>query len=185
VRIPRLGSSRIHLPASLRSTGITPLPRYYGRSDSWAGGSSCRIAAMNAGGPRPGLPDSWTRPSHRSVANHLTRPSIALTRYPSAYWASRFRRFGLRLRLEGSPSRPAESRSLSYGPMVHLQLLSTPPRGDAVTFGYRPESVYLKGTRTPRIGYTLRRTSHGFQPVVRGDRRQVKPQRGDGARRPS
>jgi len=27
------GSSRIHLPAFLRSTGITPFPRYYERSD--------------------------------------------------------------------------------------------------------------------------------------------------------
>ncbi len=36
----------------------------------------------------PGLPDSCTRPSHRSVANHLTRPSIALSRCPSACWAS-------------------------------------------------------------------------------------------------
>ena len=26
---------------------------------------------------------------------------------------------------------------LRYGLIVHLQLLSTPPRGDAVTFGYR------------------------------------------------
>jgi hypothetical protein len=45
-------------------------------------------SAMNTGWPRSGLPDSCTRPSRRSVANHLTRPSIALTRYPSACWAS-------------------------------------------------------------------------------------------------
>ena len=33
-------------------------------------------------------------------------------------------------------SSPAESSSSSYGPTVRLGLLSTPPRGDAVTFGY-------------------------------------------------
>ena len=38
-------------------------------------------------------------------------------------------------------SRPAESSSSSYGLVVHLLLLPTPPRGDAVTFGYRPERV--------------------------------------------
>lgn len=31
---------------------------------------------------------------------------------------------------------PAESGSSSYGPPVRLRLLPTPPRGDAVTFGY-------------------------------------------------
>src|SRR5262245_48193921 len=31
---------------------------------------------------------------------------------------------------------PAESSSFSYGPTVRLRLLSTPPHGDAVTFGY-------------------------------------------------
>ena len=43
-----------------------------------------------------------------------------------------------RLRLEraGSPLHAAESSSSSYGPTVHLRLLSTPPHDDAVTFGY-------------------------------------------------
>ena len=50
--------------------------------------------------------------------------------------------------------------------MVHLQLLSTPPRGDAVTFGFRPESVCLGRTCTSLIEYTLRRTGTGFQPVI-------------------
>ena len=120
---------------------------------------------MNTGGPRSGLPDSCTRPSHRSVANHLTRPSIALSRYPSACWASRFRGSGLRCSLASSPLRPAESRSSSYGPMIHLRLLSTPPHGDAATFGYRPESVCLKGTCTPPIEYTFRRTNAGILPA--------------------
>jgi len=45
--------------------------------------------------------------------------------------------------------------------MIHLQLLSTSPRGDAVTFGYRPESACLEGTSTLLIEYTFRRTSVG------------------------
>jgi len=40
-------SSRIHFPASLGSTEITPLHRYYGRSDSCMAGSSSRYAGMN------------------------------------------------------------------------------------------------------------------------------------------
>ena len=114
---------------------------------------------MNTGGPCSGLPDSCARPSHRSVANHLTCPRIAFTRYPSACWASRLCGSGLRHPLAGSPRRPAELRSSSYGPIVHLRLLSTPPRGDAVTFGYRPENACLEGTCTPLIEYTFRRTS--------------------------
>ena len=45
----------------------------------------------------------------------------------------------LRRALAGSPIRPAETGSLSCGLAARLRLLSTPPRGDAVTFGYRPE----------------------------------------------
>jgi len=75
-------------------------------------------------------------------------------------------RSGLRRWLAGSPSDSAESRSSSYGPTVHLRLLPTLPRGNAVTFSYRPESVCLKGTFTPQIECTLRRTSPAFQRWV-------------------
>ncbi len=44
--------------------------------------------------------------------------------------------FRLRHRLADSPPCPAESDSLSYGLPFRFQLLSTPPRGDAVTFSY-------------------------------------------------
>ena len=64
-------------------------------------------------------------------------PDVALARYPSAHRAiSR-----LRHSLAGSPVRQAESSSLSCGLVVHLLLLPTPPRGDAVAVGYRLESV--------------------------------------------
>jgi hypothetical protein len=54
--------------------------------------------------------------------------------------------YGLRLWLAGSPQRPAELRSSSYGPTVHLQLLPTSPRGDAVSFGYQAgERMLAKG----------------------------------------
>jgi hypothetical protein len=41
--------------------------------------------------------------------------------------------FGEQARHDGRPNRV----HLRYGLIVHLRLLSTPPRGDAVTFGYR------------------------------------------------
>jgi len=55
----------------------------------------------------------------------------------------------------------AESSSSSYGPIVRLLLLSTPPRGDAVTFDYRPENVCLEGTCTLLFVYARRRTRVG------------------------
>ena len=60
------------------------------------------------------------------------RPSVVLTAS-----ATRTMSFRLRLRDAGSPPQDAETGSLTYGPIVRLQLLPTPPRGDAVTFGYR------------------------------------------------
>ena len=46
----------------------------------------------------------------------------------------------------------------SYGLVVLLQLLPTPPHDDAVTFRYRPESGYLKRTYTSLIKQTCKRT---------------------------
>src|SRR5262249_25611147 len=60
---------------------------------------------------------------------------------------------------------PAESSSLAYGRLVHLPLLSTSPRGDAVTISYRPEWAYLKRTCTSLAKHAYRRTGTGFQPV--------------------
>jgi hypothetical protein len=79
-----------------------------------------------------------TQPSMHSVTKHLAHPAIA-----SPLPAQRGRllgllsRSGLRLESAGSSLRTAESCSLSYGLHVRLRLLSTPPRGDAVTFGYQ------------------------------------------------
>ena len=53
---------------------------------------------------------------------------------------------------------PRRIEFVSYGLVVHLLLLPTPPRGDAVTVGYRPESVCLVWTFTTLIEYACRRT---------------------------
>jgi len=88
-----------------------------------------------------------TRPSMHSVTNHLTRPIIAspLPAQRDGLPESLSFRSGLRHRLASSPLRPAESCSLSYGLHVRLQLLPTPPHGDAVTFSYQERASPGKG----------------------------------------
>jgi hypothetical protein len=92
--------------------------------------------------------------SMHSVPNHLTRPSIPFVlptqgdRLLTLHsYVPRLVNFSnrLRLSLEGSSLRPAESVLLSYGLRVRLRLLSTPPRGDAVTFGYRERASPGRG----------------------------------------
>ena len=94
--------------------------QYYEGSDSWTSSPQC-----------PDLPTSVALSSDRSTSNHSMHPTIALT--TTTAWAVGFR---LRHLVEGSPSHAAESSSLSCRPIFHLQLLPTPPHGDAVTFGY-------------------------------------------------
>ena len=65
-----------------------------------------------------------------------TVPSPTTPRRPGAQTCLLSARYWLRHSLAGSPQRQAESSSSSYGPVFHLQLLPTPPHGDAVTFGY-------------------------------------------------
>jgi hypothetical protein len=52
---------------------------------------------------------------------------------------------GLRLGLAGSPRRQAESSSSSYGLIVHLPMLSTSPRRDAVPVGYGTQARPRQG----------------------------------------
>jgi hypothetical protein len=61
--------------------------------------------------------------------------------------------------------RPAEPSSSSYGRVVLLRLLSTLIHVNAVTFGFRPESVCLERTSTSLIGCALRRTRSGILPL--------------------
>lgn len=77
-------ASRIPLPAPLRSTPVTALRGYSGRSDSCAGGSLA-LQSMNTV-LRPtqvSLRPAPCRPGH-SVSNHPTCPDRAFARYPSA-----------------------------------------------------------------------------------------------------
>src|SRR5690348_10675840 len=60
----------------------------------------------------------------------------------------------------------------SYGPVVHLRLLPTSPRGDAVTFDYGPEKACPERTRTALLTNTLERTSRGV-PVRAGPKAQI------------
>ena len=64
----------------------------------------------------------------------------------------------------------AESRSLSYGLIVHLLLLPTPPLGDAVAVGYRPERAYLKRTSTSLTKCAFRRTIPAFAGMTPAQR---------------
>jgi len=76
---------------------------------------------------------------------------------PLSVMSIRHCRSGLHHKKAGSPDSPAESRlhtqrgAQSYGLVILLRLLPTPPHDDAVTFRYRPESVYLKRTYTSLI----------------------------------
>ncbi len=110
--------------------------------------------------------------SEHPVPNHPAVPAVAFTHNPSAPQASPpcfvesgsnlIVKSGLRQLLAGSPTGQAETGSLAYGLLIHLLLLSTSPRGDAVTFGYRPECAYLKRTLTSLAKYAYRRTSPDF-----------------------
>ena len=95
---------------------------------------------------------------------------IALTRYPSASWASdnvelsNIARLGFTIRRQARQTARPNRVHNSYGLVILLQLLPTPPHDDAVTFRYRPESVYLKRTHTSLIKQTCKRTL----PPLRG-----------------
>jgi hypothetical protein len=102
---------------------------------------------------RSGLLASCIKPSDRSASNHLSPPpglglvsSRSLPRdLPTASLSRTTASLGLRHFLAGSPRQPAESSSLSCGPVVHLQLLSTPSHEDAVTFGYKVQTQLRRG----------------------------------------
>ena len=119
-----------------------------------------------------GSPVHTTLPSMHSVTRHLTCPIIAFPLpaqrdgLPGHFAAARpftgsgsyatplargRPRSGLHLESAGSSHRTAESCSSSYGLHVRLRLLSTPPRGDAVTFGYRERASPGRGLSPLRL----------------------------------
>ena len=116
---------------------------------------------------------------------------IALSRYPSASWASDNVEHsdsdgpGFTIRRQARQTDRPNRVHKSYGLVVLLQLLPTPPRDDAVTFRYRPESAYLKRTHTSRIKQTCKRTILSLRdppmldgpPCVPGERATLEPDR--------
>ena len=109
------------------------------------GRAAVQLEGVDAGFElRPGLP-AFCHQIFRSF--RLQPPSVV----PTRIWGLRYRAYRTTLlwppfrvmrhlgftfdeqaRHDGRPNRV----HLRYGLIVHLRLLSTPPRGDAVTFGY-------------------------------------------------
>ena len=110
------------------------------------------VQAVAVGAPRFAA-DLCIQPSDRSASNHqLPSPGSSLVssrNLPRSLTTASLSRtlasLGLRPLAAGSPQQPAESSSLSCGPAVHLQLLSTPSHEDAVTFGYKVQTQLRQG----------------------------------------
>ena len=132
--------SHIHLPAALRSTSITMLPRSYVGSDSWYCHPHYQVSLIHA----PCLPAIPSPTTHCSLPL-LYHATPQLDRLPSFSP----QRSGLRHSLAGSPLQQAVSSLLSYGLAFHLPLLPTTPHGVAVTVDYRAESVFPEGDFHP------------------------------------
>ena len=136
--------SRIYLPASLGSTGVTLLQSYYECSDfrfgdlhtpCWPfGGGWSRMTDPTR--PKADIPLYLVETSFHSVTNHPPLPKGSICFIPLADLdlpCDESRHLGLRHLLAGSSQRQAESCSSSYGLEIHLQLLSTSLRRNAVT----------------------------------------------------
>ena len=146
-------------PPSLH--GHYPLHRYYGDSDSCPAPSSTGT----------GLLDSRTCTSRHSVSNHPMRPrSPAILLVPGGlglrFAFRRYRRFlGLRSRHAVSSVASGRIEFVSrpnlgpqfYGLSIHLQLLSTPCRHDAVTFSFGREAPPQRDSHPLPCGHSQAR----------------------------
>src|SRR6516225_4721024 len=74
-------------------------------------------------------------PSEYPDPNHMMCPKTSLSQSPQRV-RSGPEGSSASPAVAGSPTHPAETGSSSYGLLVRLQLLPTPPRGDAVTFDF-------------------------------------------------
>src|SRR5687768_7944807 len=110
---------------------------------------------------RAGLPAYLTTPFCRPISNHVGLPEHRL---PPRQRVQRVSDFALSE--QAHRSTPAESSSLSYGPTVHLRLLPTPLRADAVTFGYGV--VAFSGTDFHRADMAPSR-AHSFPHASSGN----------------
>ena len=154
----------------LRPFAPRALPRFHTTMDALTPAQWVLRASRTKHPPFPEQvsPVNTARPSTHSVTTHLTQPFIALCcspsvksfRPPASDWgcsphrglqtsskplAFACVRFGVRSYPAASPLRPAVSCSLSYGLRVRFQLLSTPPRGDAVTFSFQERASPGRG----------------------------------------
>ena len=171
VRFRRISAAVYKRPPRARSR--TPLE---GVDRSPAAAPSCAPSQARARDdhtpPRsPPRRPAWPRPM--DLAENLTSASLDGTAISPSDSASfrprRVRMFRVRkTRSEGpSVASPSEGRLaavedrngfLSYGLGVRLQLLSTSPLGDAVSFGYRPQARDLAGCCPPLTTCARRRT---------------------------
>jgi len=143
------------LPEFLATMGaLTPAGRPYRFTPARAVRNATQVSLFHAL-YRPTLPSPTTprRPACMVWFDHAGLPEDAPGRSASSPWGTAAS-VGLRLSLAGSPRRQAESRSSSYGRVVHLPLLSTSPHGDAVTFGYGVQTEPRRGL-APRGYRTL------------------------------
>ena len=99
------------------------------------------------------------RTSHPQTRGALRHPFRSHTQ--GAGWTLRPR---LRHHCAGSPLHAAESGSSSCGLPVRLRLLSTPPRGDAVTFGYMCRDIHMGWTCTSLTKATSQSHAIGLAP---------------------
>ena len=141
----------------LRSFARRALPRVVARMNALTPGWPVLRVLIRDNERRPcshpGLLALCIQPSDRSASNHpLPPPGFGLVSSRSlprglstASLAGTTASLGLRLYLAGSPRQPAESSSSSCGPVIHLQLLSTPSHEDAVTFGYEVQTQLRQG----------------------------------------
>src|SRR6516164_4491369 len=163
-------SSALFVPCSALCTSAflpTFPPRGFARRASrgsspqqdYAGSDSCRPLARSTGlsaysACLPKYPDP----------NHMMCPKRRFSSHLSASGrAPKVPR--LRHAVAGSPTHPAETGSSSYGLLVRLQLLPTPPRGDAVTLSYAWRDYHAAGTCTLLTQRPHGRTTAGLRPT--------------------
>ena len=165
--LPAILTSRLHLPAPLRSTSITRLHRYYGCSDSWTG----RLAPLPFLYRSPCL-RSWAFLSFR-LQPSLTFPggrvwvltTRALPHDPAEFifplsllFLGRWRHLGFAIGRKARQGHEPNRVHLRYGRIFRLGLLSTPHRCDPVTLSFIRPNLLLTGTLTPLTHYPHRRT---------------------------
>jgi hypothetical protein len=147
------GLAACHVTSTfLRSFARRALPRVFARMNALTPGRPALRILIRDNEHRPCVRSGLPASCYRTFRPFRLQPPVvapgdglvcrrSLPRdLPTASLSRTSASLGLRHYLAGSPRQPAESSSSSYGPAVHLQLLSTPSHEDAVTFGYRVQT---------------------------------------------